>query len=458
MLKLVYLGIIIASIGFLTFGPVNTQFKKAASQYTALTTINIPISGTGSMYPTFPKGIGKTSQELSEELVAVVGMYAYPNARYKIGRGDIVEFRNAKTDEIESRDYGSDEISGFVKRVIGLSGDTFEIRGGQIYINGEVQTEPYTALARSTFGGTFLADCTKLKIPDGKYFVMGDNRKASNDSRYDVELIDEKDIGFILPYEKQKGVWDKNFRNTSKDNELSSKITLNKQEFVDYLNSLRKEAGLESLKYVSGLEKSAMLRGQNILAANDFSFEATKSGYTIDKSFNDAGYWNPVKGESLLSGYYTAEELIEGLSQFKKPSSMIVDKDIEEIGIAEVEGEINGCPTQVIITHFAGYIPPNYPKDQIESFKKGLESLENISPKWKSLREEKYASFYLENKDDINRIIEIIDFRIEKLKPIVQKISTNQWLTGDESNYLKQDEALAEELNSLSEKMSPPRI
>lgn len=452
MSKLFLPVLAIVAIGFLSFGPLDTQFKKAASKYTGLTTIKIPISGTGSMYPTFPKGSGKTPLEQADELVAVVDMYVYPSPRFKIGRGDIVEFKNAKTDEIEAKEFGSGEIAGFVKRTIGLPGDTLEIRGGQILINGQIIDEPYTALARSTFGGEFLADCMKLTIPKGKYFVLGDNRKASNDSRHEVGLIEDKDIGYILPRDKQKRLWDKNFRDTSKDKEEESKIKLDKQKYLEFLNSLRVESGLKPLKYQQGLETSASLRGKNILKFNDFSFEASKSGFTIEKAFAEAGYWNPIRGESIISGYYSSDELVEGISEFKKSAAVITDKNIEEIGIAEVEGEINGCPAQVIVQHFAGYVPPNYPKEQVESFKKGLASLEEIGPSWKSLKEE--TRFYESYKKDIDRLVEIIDNRIANLRPIVKKITDNLWLTAKENEYLKQDEALSNEQDELARKIN----
>lgn len=453
MSKVILFSMLLGLIGFLTFGPVDTQFKKTASQYTGLTTLKIPISGTGSMYPTFPKGKGKTPQEMADELVATVDMYVFPNPRFKPGRGDIVEFQNAKTDFIEAKEYGAKEIAGFVKRIIGLPGETVEIRDGQVLINGSTLREPYTALAHSTFGGEFLSDCSKLTIPPDKYLVLGDNRKASNDSRHDVGLIDKVDIGFILPYRKQIRTWDKNYRDTSNDLDRSSKIRLDKLKFVEFLNSIRKESGLKALKYDSKLETSARLRGVQILKHNDFSFEASRSGYTIEKSFADSGYWNPIRGESLIQGYYSADELIEGLTEFKKSKGIFEDKEIEEIGIAEVEGEINGCPTQVIVQHFAGYIPPNYPAEQINSFKNGLANLKQISPSWGSLKTGN-ADFYGQNKTNIDRINQIINSRISSLGPIVSKITSNKWLTPSENAYLKEDEKLAGEQNSLAEKIN----
>lgn len=453
MSRIIWLLTLLGLVGFLIFGPVDTQFKKTASQYTGLTTLKIPVSGTGSMYPTFPKGHGKTPQELADELVAQVDMYVYPNPRFKIGRGDIVEFRNAKTDEIETKEFGSGEVAGFIKRVIGLPGDTVQIRDGQVLINDNALKEPYTALARSTFGGEFLADCTKLTIPAEKYLVLGDNRKASNDSRHDVGLIDQKDIGFMLPFQSQKGVWDKNYRDISRDDNPASKIHLDKEKYVEFLNSIRKESGLPPLKYQKKLELSANLRGVQMLKFDDFSFEASKSGYTIDQAFSDSGYWNPIKGESILQGYYSSDELIEGLREFKKSKGIFSDKEIQEIGIAEVQGEINGCPTQVIVQDFAGYVPPNYPAEQINSFKNGLANLKQISSSWGGLKTGN-ADFYRQNKTEIDRINQIINSRISSLEPIVSKITSNKWLTPPENAYLKEDEKLAGEQNSLAEKIN----
>jgi signal peptidase I len=112
-------------------------------------TVPIPVSGTGSMYPTFPKGTGKDPKELGKEVVGYPGMLPYPNGivfngkryfDYKLQRGDIVVFENEATDEITKEKYGS--ASGFVKRLIAFPGDTIELRGGIVYLNNKPLAEP----------------------------------------------------------------------------------------------------------------------------------------------------------------------------------------------------------------------------------------------------------------------------------------------------------------------------
>lgn len=83
-------------------------------------------------------------------------------------RGDVVVFH-----------FPQNPQNDFIKRVIGLPGDVVELRDQQVYVNDALLTEPYIQEA-----------CTAMSCPDerwvidpGSYFVMGDNRNRSRDSR-----------------------------------------------------------------------------------------------------------------------------------------------------------------------------------------------------------------------------------------------------------------------------------
>lgn len=75
----------------------------------------------------------------------------------------------------------------FIKRVIGLPGDTVELRGGELFRNGEKVDEPYLSGLPPKSGGRLSGeqvDFGPVTVPAESYFVMGDNRNNSNDSRY----------------------------------------------------------------------------------------------------------------------------------------------------------------------------------------------------------------------------------------------------------------------------------
>ena len=215
---------------------------------------------------------------------------------------------------------------------------------------------------------------------------MGDNRKSSMDSR-EIGFIELSAVSNVIPFKNQKGVLDKNWRDTSKDFNESSKIKLGKDKYLELLNIKRKEFGAKPVKYQSKLEFSAKKRGEVIIKFNDFSYEATRSGYTMEKAMMEVNYSNIVWDEGIIKGYYEAEELIDNQFQFPESKDFLTNKNYQEFGIAEVEGEINGCPTQVIVQHFAGYVPPNYKKEDIEGWKNLLLNLKEIQPGWTRLKE-----------------------------------------------------------------------
>ena len=80
-----------------------------------------------------------------------------------INRGDIIVFH-----------YPIDPREDYIKRVIGIPGDTIEVRGNMVYVNGHAIKEPYIA-AEPSYNGSWV-------VPVSELFVLGDNRNQSSDS------------------------------------------------------------------------------------------------------------------------------------------------------------------------------------------------------------------------------------------------------------------------------------
>ncbi|MCS7201256.1 MAG: signal peptidase I [Dictyoglomus sp.] len=108
---------------------------------------------TGSMIPTLNDG----------EAVLVVRIPYY--FREPV-RGEVIVFK-----------YPLDPSKEYVKRLIGLPGDTVEIKKGNVYINGKLLEENYVKRKSDDNYGP-------IKVPKDSYFVLGDNRPVSVDSRY----------------------------------------------------------------------------------------------------------------------------------------------------------------------------------------------------------------------------------------------------------------------------------
>ena len=90
--------------------------------------------------------------------------------------GVIFPFHPPQHGEVVIFSFPNDPSRYFVKRVIGVPGDTVEIFSGQTYVNGKRIKENYADLDNSE-------EMDAIKVPANSYFVMGDNRPHSNDSR-----------------------------------------------------------------------------------------------------------------------------------------------------------------------------------------------------------------------------------------------------------------------------------
>lgn len=115
------------------------------------TTIQSSVVVGSSMEPTFQEG---------QRLLINKAVYHFGEP----SRGDVIIFH-------PPYDNGKD----YIKRIIGLPGDTIEIRGGAVYINGARLQEPYIKAAP-------MYSLSPYRVQQNSYFVLGDNRNNSNDS------------------------------------------------------------------------------------------------------------------------------------------------------------------------------------------------------------------------------------------------------------------------------------
>ena len=128
-------------------------------------TIQVSVINGSSMEPDLQDG---------ERLIINKAVYHFAEP----ARGDIIIFNPPE----------NHSSVPFIKRIIGLPGDTVEIKNGQVIVNGEALTEPYIEEAPEYY-------MQKITVPDNSYFVLGDNRNLSNDSHNGWTVLRSEIIG-----------------------------------------------------------------------------------------------------------------------------------------------------------------------------------------------------------------------------------------------------------------------
>ncbi len=117
----------------------------------------------------------------------VKGDSMYPNFynhEYVLTNLVILHFQSPKRGDIVVFKAPPDPSKDYIKRIVGIPGDTILLKGTDIYLNGKLLDEnAYLSSDIKTFAGTFLKDGESITVPTNEYFVMGDNRIYSSDSR-----------------------------------------------------------------------------------------------------------------------------------------------------------------------------------------------------------------------------------------------------------------------------------
>ena len=149
---------------------------------------NFRVEGS-SMVPTLTEGQYIVANKIIYSRVSTDSIAQFLPFLEPSGEGEsLYTFHPPEYGDILIFHFPTDQSRDLVKRVIGLPGDTIEIQSGQVIRNGELVDEPYVV-------NRDRRSVDPIVVPENSYYVLGDNRRASSDSRDWGFLSDEHVVG-----------------------------------------------------------------------------------------------------------------------------------------------------------------------------------------------------------------------------------------------------------------------
>ncbi len=259
-------------------------------------------------------------------------------------------------------------------------------------------------------------------------------------------FVSVEDINGIIPYDKQKN-FQTRWRDASHDKDNAGLMSFDPSSYYDLFNTIRTKNGLAPLKPNKNLEQSAIKRAKWIIENNEIKVNPNESKYTPQRAQLDSNYSNILSGEMFTTGYFDSEDLSNYWMEYDTKKT-VLNKDYQDTGIGAVVGKINGCETQIIVQEFGGYVPPNYPQETVQNWRKAVDNLNSVIPSW-----EKAVGGNM-NQDDLKRLLDLMYRERTIAINILVKMDSNQWLSQADNDSINEYNSLMNQSISLANKLN----
>jgi signal peptidase I len=350
-------------------------------------------------------------------------------AKVGISRGDIVTFSNTETDG-----------SGYVKRVVGLPGETLSIRNGVVWVGDRALIEPYTYLQKPTYGNTFLGECEAKTIPDGYVAVMGDNRAVSWDSRA-IGWVATSDIDGVR--KEQEPV----LQSTPPD--IRQAEEFNEKEFLRLLNEKRTANKIGPVITHAEITSAAMTRAKTI----DQQFVAWKQNKTsVEDDLNAAGYRTNAVHEYVVFGALSAADALEQIVGDPDEKDMFLSGQFTEIGMGVVTRQDGVCsyPIRVVVLSWPALA--TYDADVVAFWKKEAKTLnENLQDY------QRWVGFSNLDQAKLKSLIQLTSQMVLTADRLSRKMVAREWLNSGDYAASREYKTLVDRHNAMREELFETR-